>query len=186
MTLVSLMKIIYKINRHKNKFYRNFTGWADVKGVDLSLRTTIDYYFTDSFSLDTGLGFSGNVHTIKSSGDPNGNYSVFYITVPLGLRFVEPSCGLTFGAGITANMPIYTSGKFQDYNIESFPHMGWYVDLGIEFGDVFEILFRGNIAFDKAAEFYNLYESEPVEPIFLGLVLRFPIRLGNFSIGDNN
>ena len=79
--------------------------------------------------MDAGLGFIGNVYTIKSSNDPNGNYSVFYITVPLGLRFVEQSWGLTFGAGITANMPIYTSGKFHDYNIESFPHMGWDVML---------------------------------------------------------
>ena len=54
--------------------------------------------------------------------------------------------------------------------------MGCYVDFGIGFGDIFEILFRGNITFNKAAEYYNLYDIEPVEPISLGLVLRFPIK----------
>ena len=86
-----------------------------MEGTDLSLRATINYYFTDWFSINTGLGFNGNIFTIvKENSDqtPNNDYTSFYITLPLGLHLVEPNSGFTFGAGITANLPILPSAQY--------------------------------------------------------------------------
>ena len=103
-------------------------------GFGLSLWTTVDYYFFDSFALNAGLGIGASHHSFsKTSGDGAlflipmvgwflwldsletetlGEYFPIYITIPFGLRY---STGIfTLGAGATANIPLLPGGE--DYN----------------------------------------------------------------------
>jgi len=132
-------------------------------GFGLSLWTTVDYYFFDSFALNAGLGIGVSHHSFsKSSGDDAlflipivgwilwlssletetlGEYFPIYITIPFGLRF---STGIfTIGAGATANIPLLPEGE--DYNTYGYwnkneevtfkllSYMGWYTDIGVDF-----------------------------------------------------
>jgi hypothetical protein len=109
-------------------------------GPDLGLRTTVDYYFTDWFSLNFGLGFGFNYHhfveytmnpaatwwwlfppawiilapaallTMKES--IVGRFFAPYVTVPLGLRLSISA--FSMGAGATINIPVHTRIELED------------------------------------------------------------------------
>ncbi|MCL2230563.1 MAG: hypothetical protein FWC01_05660 [Treponema sp.] len=146
---------------------------ANTQGINISLQTTVDYYFTNWFSLNTGFGFAGNIISIE-----NGNYYAYCFSVPLGLRFNISNINgnLTLGTGVNANFPLYASAQYSDYTVDFIPYMGIYADIGYLLGDKFEILLKLNFALNT-----NYTDNDSMIPFSFGMALKFPIKLGNLS-----
>jgi len=57
---------------------KNVYERKSMEGPDFSFRLTVDYHFTDWFSLGAGLGFSGNNPQAKYDSSI-GSYSTYYL-----------------------------------------------------------------------------------------------------------
>ena len=115
-------------------------------GMDLGLRTTAHYYFTDWFALNTGVGMGFNYHSfselrtnailvfvpiigwlalaaqgLQSDIVNHGSLFAPYVTIPFGLR-LSPGM-FAFGLGTTVNIPIHInrigSREREDVQIQS-------------------------------------------------------------------
>ena len=145
-----------------------FTRGTDGLGIgfDYALKGTVHYYFLDFISVNAGLGVSGYFNHRSGYEKDDDAFSKIevtdhyssagaYFSIPFGFRFSVSS--LAVGAGLTANIPIYskaanwaylkytedlgggqtksnseTTDRVTDSKFILNTYMGWYADLGFD------------------------------------------------------
>jgi len=205
--------------------------YSMMPGFNFSLGSAVDYYFTDFFSLGAGLGLSGNYNVFlgdtSSSGVPpevyiipvigwailfwdlfgpmldnNGRYFAAYVNIPFGFRFSAKA--FSFGAGATANIPLWGFGNYESLEWEDsdgdkqngvsfkhLPYMGWYADIGFDMsgkkdrGNGFGMLFRmkGSFTRDIAEPSRREFDPRTFRFITIDMVFRAAFELANIPIG---
>jgi len=202
-------------------------------GIDYAVTANAVYYLAGFFSVNAGMGVEGTLNNFydkltgsgrssrdlasfisdqagrgkggSSLGDPIGNLSTMYFSIPFGARL---SLGfLSIGGGLKWNILMKSSGGFdreEDYqgnkytNNISFKvksYMGWYADLGFAsskgglFSWALQISdsFTGNITAVQSTDQSSLSAKmfEPFKLFTVSLVYRLKIPLAKIPIGNS-
>jgi hypothetical protein len=138
------------------------------------------------------------------AGEIAADHNVFfgsYFTIPFGLNYAFKAVSL--GGGLTANIPIYGTGKllrkpyeqsptFETVTFELLPYLGWYLDIGFprkKSPDRYATLIRLNGSFfpvtaePSSKDFRDSWEPFLLNFFSISAVFKFGIPLTN--VGGN-
>ena len=211
-------------------------------GLDLGLRGTVHYYFTDFFSINAGLGYGFNYHwfltdSYKGLASDNPEFylvpvigwftaiiDIFgamahygdaisknyffasYLNIPFGFRFSLSS--FVLGAGAVGNIPVFSSGRYENkyhdewghidesiaVTFEFKPYMSWYVDIGFDTSgrkketSGFGVLLRASGSFvDEIAvpssPLFKTYSPYKLNFFSVSIIFQTALQLASLPIG---
>lgn len=178
-------------------------------GGNLAVLGTVYYYFFDFFALNAGAGIGLDVAVLSYKDKYNLwspsldlTFAGIHATVPAGFRFSLSA--FAFGAGVTVNIPIYSTSYFErgagtredDKEFKFDTYLGYYADIGFDlsgtkgrtngFGMVLRLAgsFSDKIGKTHNPDLYGL-EYDPFRLFSLSLVFQFANELGIYPIGRN-